>query len=299
MCYINDFIKHLKYEKRYSDRTIISYKTDLTQFQEFLSENFNILIHQSKSTHIREWIFFLHEKGISAKSINRKVTSLKTLFKFLIKQSIVKVNPASNIHSIKIEKKLPEIIDEKDLKILFDKILSDVTEDYSLLRDKTILLTFYYTGMRLSELINIKKQDIDFQNLTIKVLGKRNKERYIPITKKFAKFLKFYLSQTEKRYNFAQNNYYIFLTDKGKKTYPKFIYRKVNNYLSNITTIHKKSPHILRHTFATHLLNKGADINAIKEILGHANLAATQIYTHNTIEKLKKTYNKTHPRSDS
>ncbi len=299
MCYVEDFIKYLKYEKRYSKHTVISYQTDLTQFQDFLASKFNLDIHKTTSTHVREWIFFLHEKGLSARSINRKITSIKVFFKFLIKQSIVAINPATSIPSIKGEKKLPEFIDEKGIDALFDKILADVTGDYSLLRDKAMLLTFYYTGMRLSELINLKKLDIDFQNLTIKVIGKRNKERHIPITKKFANFLKFFLSETEKKFNFTHKyNYYIFLTDKGNKAYPKFVYRKVNNYLSNITTLHKRSPHILRHTFATHMLNRGADLNAIKEILGHANLAATQIYTHNTIEKLKKAYNKSHPRSD-
>ena len=299
MCYVEDFIKYLKYEKRYSYYTVISYKTDLTQFKDFLAVNYNLNIYNSSSTHIREWIFFLHEQGLSARTINRKITSIKVFFKFLIKQSVVNTNPISNIHSIKLEKKLPEFINEKDINNLFDNILYNTSKDYTTLRDKAILLTFYYTGMRLSELINIKTRDIDFQNLTIKVLGKRNKERYIPITKKFANFLKFFLSETEKKFNFTQNNnYFLFVTDKGTKTYPKFIYRKVNNYLSNITTLHKKSPHVLRHTFATHMLNQGADLNAIKEILGHANLAATQIYTHNTIEKLKKTYNKSHPRSD-
>ena len=299
MCYVEDFIKYLKYEKRYSKHTVISYQTDLTQFQDFLASKFNLDIHKTTSTHVREWIFFLHEKGLSARSINRKITSIKVFFKFLIKQSTVTINPATNIPSVKVEKKLPEFVDEKDIDTLFDKILSDTSDNYSLLRDKAMLLTFYYTGMRLSELINIKKYDIDFHNQTIKVLGKRNKERHIPITKKFANFLKFFLSETEKKFNFTHKyNYYIFLTDKGNKAYPKFVYRKVNNYLSNITTLHKRSPHILRHTFATHMLNRGADLNAIKEILGHANLAATQIYTHNTIEKLKKAYNKSHPRSD-
>ena len=301
MHYVGDFLKFLEFEKRYSKNTIVAYKTDLDQFSFFLQSKYGIPIEKSTSTHIREWIFALYEDKISPKSINRKITSLKVFFKYLIKTGVAKQNPASNIHTIKSEKKLPEFIDEQELNKLFNEILNFPveTENYSLLRDKAILLTFYYTGMRLSELINVKLNAIDFSNLTIKVTGKRNKERYIPITNKFSLFLKKFIEETKKKFNFTQQtNFYIFLTDKGNKAYPKFIYRKVNEYLNHITSVKKHSPHVLRHTFATHLLNKGADLNAIKEILGHANLAATQIYTHNTIEKLKQTYNKSHPRID-
>ncbi len=301
MGYVDDFVSYLEYERRYSKHTLTAYKKDLIQFQTFLRDNFSdIELINVNSTHIREWIFFLHSGGISPRSVNRKLTTLKSFYKFLVKKGITSNNPVAGVHSLKVEKKLPEVLDEKSLNLLFDEIMNYEEEDYLLLRDKAILLMFYYTGMRLSELIEIKNGDIDFSNLTVKVLGKRNKERYIPITATFANFLKKFISETENFFNFtSRKESYLFLTDKGNKMYPKFVYRKVTSYLDRVTTMNKKSPHVLRHSFATHMLNHGADLNAIKEILGHANLAATQVYTHNTIEKLKQVYNKTHPRNDN
>ncbi len=301
MGYVDDFVSYLEYERRFSRHTLTAYKNDLIQFRNFLKGNFSDMDWEGvNSTHIREWIFFLHSEGISPRSINRKLTTLKSFYKFLVKKGGVNRNPVAGIHSLKVEKKLPEVLDEKSLNLLFDEILNSEEEDYLLLRDKAILLMFYYTGMRLSELIEIKNGDIDFANLTIKVLGKRNKERYIPITATFAKFLEKFISETEFFFNFTfRKDSYLFLTDKGNKMYPKFVYRKVTSYLDRVTSMSKKSPHVLRHSFATHMLNHGADLNAIKEILGHANLAATQVYTHNTIEKLKQVYNKTHPRNDN
>jgi len=298
---VGDFLRYLEYEKRYSKNTIVAYNKDLVQFSKFLQETFReVVLENVESIHVREWIFFLHSEGISARSINRKLTTLKSFYKYMLNKGVVRSNPLLGIHSLKIEKRLPSVINEKSLALLFDSLLNKEEKDYFLLRDKAILLMFYYTGIRLSELINIKKQDIDFNNLTIKVLGKRNKERYIPITRNFAIFLQNFIKETENYFNFTKNNFtYLFLTDKGKKMYSKFVYRKVTNYLKLITTKEKKSPHVLRHSFATHMLNNGADINAIKEILGHANLAATQVYTHNSIEKLKQVYNKTHPRNEN
>ncbi len=299
MKYLESFIEYLQWEKRYSYNTLTSYKKDIYQFQQFIEEKFSINIKNINSTHIREWIFFLYEdKGLLPSSINRKIASLRTFYKYLYVKKEIKNNPVANIHSLKIEKKLPTFIPEKEMDMLFEQVIDNVENNYLELRDKAILLMLYYTGMRLSELINVKVNDIDFLGGYVKVIGKRNKERQIPLTSNFLAFLGMYIKKTKEHFNINNANHYIFLTDKGNKIYPKFVYRKVNSYLSIVTTMTKRSPHVLRHTFATHLLNKGADINAIKEILGHANLAATQIYTHNTIEKLKKAYNKSHPREN-
>jgi integrase/recombinase XerC len=248
----------------------------------------------SSITHsmVRSWIVELMEKKISTRSINRKITTLKSYYKFLLKQGAVSTNPMLKVVAPKTSKRLPEFVDEKKMEELFTN--REFGEGFNAVRDKLILEIFYATGMRLSELIGIQDTSIDLYSCQFKVLGKRNKERIIPFTKKLKELIENYTSERKKIIGKAPA---FFVTDKGKKLYPKFVYRIVTERLGDVTTLDKKSPHVLRHTFATHMLNRGADINSVKELLGHANLSATQVYTHNTIDKLKKVYKQAHPRA--
>jgi len=232
------------------------------------------------------------EQKITSRSINRKLTTLKSFYKFLLREGVLKENPMCRITPPKTSKRLPVFVEKDKMEMLFEQV--DFGEGYPGMRNKLILEMFYATGMRLSELVNLKETDLDFHYDTIKVLGKRNKERLIPFSKKFDSLLKSYLD--EKRNSFGDVND-LFLTDKGKRIYAKMIYRIVIQYLGAVTTLGKKSPHVLRHSFATHLLNNGAELNAVKELLGHANLSATQVYTHNTIDKLKRIYKQAHPKA--
>lgn len=247
-----------------------------------------------KNTDIREWIISLGENNLANRSINRKITSLKVFFQYCLKEGIITENPVKTISSLKTKKNLPTYFEEKTMNELLDND-SLFEDNFFGYRNKMIITLFYFTGIRESELINLTIDHINFDDHTIKVLGKRNKERIIPLLPKFSEQLKNYIKELEK--NFGTSTPYIFITNKGLKLYPKFVYRVVNKYLGKVSTLRKKSPHVIRHTFATHMLNNGADLNAIKELLGHANLAATQIYTHNSFEKLKKTYSQTHPRN--
>ncbi|MDA3952203.1 MAG: tyrosine-type recombinase/integrase [Bacteroidales bacterium] len=289
------FLKYLQFEKRFSVNTIKSYNNDLSKFAEFVAISFDIYeIHQADEKLIRAWIVSLMEKNFSALSIKRKISTLKTFFKFLLREGIVVANPTNKVIIPRTSKKLPAFVDEKQINNLLDDYLFG--NDFSGVRNKTILEMFYNTGMRLSELIELRNNSIDLYNATVKVLGKRNKERLIPLHKLFLESLKKYTETREKEFPNLEHDF-LFVTDKGNKLYAKFVYRVVNKYLNFVTTIEKKSPHILRHTFATHMLNHGADLNAIKELLGHANLSATQVYTHNTFEKLKTIYKQAHPRA--
>lgn len=289
------FLKYLQFEKRFSINTVKSYNNDLNQFTEFIENSFNVFKPEdSDEKMIRSWIVSLMEKDFSSLSVNRKISTLKTFYKFLLREGYIRVNPMDKVVSPKITKKIPLFVEEKQIAILLDDF--SFGNDFSGIRNRTIIEMFYNTGIRLSELIGIKNNDVDLYNNTIKVLGKRQKERIIPIHSSFAKSLKQYVEFKNKEFNIFENDYF-FITDKGKQLYEKFVYRVVNKYLKIVTTIEKKSPHILRHTFATHMLNHGADLNAIKELLGHANLSATQVYTHNTFEKLKTIYKQAHPRA--
>lgn len=234
------------------------------------------------------------EKDFSSLSVNRKISTLKTFFKFLLRENNIKSNPMDKVISPKSSKKLPSFVEEAQIIKLLDEF--SFGDDFAGVRNKTIIEMFYNTGIRLSELIGIKHQDVDINNNTIKVLGKRNKERILPLQVSFIKSLRQYMEIKTSQFPELQHDCF-FVTDKGNKMYEKFVYRIVNKYLNFVTTIEKKSPHILRHTFATHMLNHGADLNTIKELLGHANLAATQVYTHNTFEKLKSIYKQAHPRA--
>jgi len=243
---------------------------------------------------VRGWIVQLMEAGNTARTTNRKISALKSYFKFLLKEGVVGVNPVARVLTPKSETKLPVFIDEPQISYLLDEV--SFGEDYCGLRNKVVIETFYNTGIRLSELINIAVADVDFLRQSVKVLGKRNKERIIPLNAEFCKILKGYIEKRYETYPDHTENW-LFMTKSGKKLYPRLVHRIVKHYLTLVTTSDKKSPHTLRHTFATHLLNKGADLNAIKELLGHSNLAATEIYTHNTFEKLKTIYKQAHPRA--
>jgi len=284
------FIDYLSSEKRFSKHTITSYTNDINQFSVFLLNEYQIKDQVSEINFqiIRSWISSLLEKGVSPRSVNRKISTLKTYFRFLLREGFVNESPMLKVVSPKSRKRLPLFIEESEIELLLNEIKFE--DGFIGERDKLIIEFFYVTGIRLSELINIKIADINIEKNYVKVLGKRNKERIIPISFRVVQQLQLFI----KRYNI---NDYLFTNIEGKKVYTKLVYRIVNKYLAKITSIEKKSPHILRHTFATHMLNNGADINAIKELLGHANLSATQVYTHNTIEKLKSVYKQAHPRA--
>ena len=295
MKYIDTFIKYLEYEKRYSKHTVRAYHDDLYQFSIFLENHYSGCDDKHIDAKIiRGWIVSLVENEITPRSVNRKLSSLKSYFNYLIKNNHLTVNPARNIIAPKIGKKLPSFVQEKSIDILFSQEI--FTQNFKGLRDKLIIDLLYQTGIRLSELKGICDNDVNFSDHTLKVLGKRNKQRIIPLSKNLELLIKEYQIHRDKELT-DKNRDVLLLTDKGQSLYSKFVYRTVNKYLSMVTTIEKKSPHVLRHTFATHMLNNGADLNAVKEFLGHANLSATEIYTHNTFEKLKSIYNKAHPRA--
>lgn len=296
---IQKFLDYLEFEKRYSIHTKDAYKRDLLQFFEYIQQNNNITENDNEQiTHhiVRNWLSYLIEKKINTRSINRKISTLKAYFNFLKKGEEITLNPMQKIISHKMSKKITPYVEEESLNEMLDE--EETKIGYTENRNYLILEVLYETGIRLTELINLKLQDIDIHNLTIKVLGKRNKERIIPITKILKDKIILYLEykENEEVKNMEKENY-LFLTKKGKKIYPKFVYRIVFYYLSRITTNKKKSPHVLRHTFATHMLNHGADLNAIKEILGHTSLNATQVYAHNSLNKLKTIYKQAHPRA--
>ena len=283
-----NFINYISYEKRFSFHTIKSYTTDLNSFINFINSEFEIYkIDEITFQIVRSWIANLLESGLTSRSVNRKISTLKTYFKFLVREEIINENPMNKIISPKLKKNLPVFLEEEQISHLFKNI--DFKQGFIGDRDKLILEFFYVTGIRISELINIKNSDISFENSLVKVIGKRNKERLMPLANDMIEKIKVF-----QKYN---KGVFLFSNEKGEKLYTKMVYRIVNKYISMISTIEKKSPHVLRHTFATHMLNNGADINAIKELLGHANLSATQVYTHNTIEKLTKIYKQAHPRA--
>ncbi len=292
-----DFIDYLRYEKRVSPHTVTAYEHDLSQFFSFLQEKLAInQLSYVNTEDIRTWIIsLLEDESLQAKSVNRKVSAVRAFYRYKLKIKELSVNPTLTLHAPKIPKKLPQYVDQKDMEHLFADIPFEDT--FEGLRDRTILELFYATGMRLSELLNLKIQDIHLQDNTIKVLGKRNKERLVPFGNRLSELLTMYLGNLEKKFVEGTKNNYIFVTANGEQLYPKAVYRIVRKYLDMVTTIDKRSPHVIRHTFATHLLNNGADLNAIKTILGHSSLAATQVYTHNSIEKLKSIYKQAHPRA--
>jgi integrase/recombinase XerC len=285
------FLNYLRFEKRYSQHTIISYQNDLEQFLSSIIADFDApRLKDINAAMVRTWLAGLMNQKLTAKSINRKISTLKSFFKFLMKEGVIDTTPMSIINSPKISKRLPVYVEEKDIKTLFEHV--EFTDDWKGRTEKLVLELFYNTGMRVSELINLKASQLDGSYNHIKVLGKGNKERIIPVNKVLMETLQRYISV--KPINAAEN---IFVNEKGKELYSKEVYNLVKKHLSLVTTINKKSPHILRHSFATHLTNNGADLNAVKELLGHSSLAATQVYTHNNIEKLKEVFKKAHPKA--
>lgn len=293
--HLSAFYDYLEFVKKYSKHTSVSYKNDIEQFLLFITANDKSLTEKDINyQHIRAWLTNLLSNKISAKSVNRKLSALKSFFKFLQVQQVIDVNPMSKISGPKTPKRLPVFVDEHQMENLFQEVQFE--DGFNGLRDKLILDILYQTGVRRSELSHLKESDVDLFESTIKVLGKRNKERIIPISLSLKRNLESYFQVKQ---NKCLVNPILLVNEKGEALKDQAIYNIVKKYLSQITSIQKKSPHVLRHTFATHLLNNGADINAVKDLLGHANLSATQIYTHNTIDKLKKSYKQAHPRGDN
>lgn len=293
MKHLSDFIGFIQFEKRYSDNTVQAYQKDLEQFFLFIANQFEINEAESvKHIHIRSWLASLKEGKMESKSINRKISSLKSFYKFLLKKGIVKTSPTSKLISPKNSKRLPVFVNETNMQVLLNEV--SFPEGLRGKTERIIIEILYQTGMRRAELLGLTISNIDFSQSQFKVLGKGNKERIIP----FGKELKFLLEDYMHKRNLVDSSHdKLLILENGKPLYAKFVYNVVTQYLGVATTLEKKSPHVLRHSFATHLLNQGADLNAVKELLGHANLSATQIYTHNTIEKLKDVYKKAHPKA--
>ena len=291
---LKDFLKYLQHEKRYSDKTVISYQRDLWQFQEFLATK---ATSTSKATNkqVRQWVvYLLNNQNLAPASIRRKLSSLNTYFNWLLKHGEIQVNPAKDITTLKLPKRIPQYLSS----ISTDKMMKDIQSqiaNWQDWRNYFIVDLLYSTGMRRQELIELTWSDIDFSKKLITVMGKGRKERQIPIAIQLLDNLSTY---KEILYDYFKNPPdQILITNKGKKLYPKFVYNVVNQYLTMYSSLQKRSPHVLRHTFATHLLNNGADLNDIKELLGHSSLASTQVYTHNSIEDLKNIYKQAHPKS--
>lgn len=292
---IQSFIDYLKFEKRFSNHTIIAYSNDLSSFFDYLENQYSTnKLTDISHNFIRSWMASLKEQQLTARSINRKISSLKSFLKFHLKQGNIAQMPTANTVAPKIKKRLPAFLKEPEAIRLLE-MLNSSTEDWKSLNAKMLISLFYATGMRLSELINLKERQLDFGRSQIRVLGKGNKERIIPVNKETMAAVRHY--QELKRKEFDTKEEVLLVTEKGKRIYPKYAWLVVNKSLAISSTLDKKSPHVLRHTFATHLMNNGADLNAVKELLGHSSLAATQVYTHNTIEKLKDVYKKAHPRA--
>jgi integrase/recombinase XerC len=291
---IEKFLAYLHLEKNYSIHTVGAYRSDLEKISDYLVNTFSCDIEGATHQFLRSWMVDALEAGTSPSTIKRRVSALKSFYKWRKKVYDVVVDPTAKLVLPKIPKRLPVFVEEVALKADESKLFFDDSHDG--IRDQTIVELFYNTGIRSAELIGLKINSVDFEQGAIKVLGKRNKERIVPVGKSMITALKSYL-QVRFDLEKIEEPEYFFLTKKGKKLYPKLVYRIVNDYLSKVSSISKKSPHVLRHTFATHMLNKGADINAIKELLGHSSLAATQVYTHSSVEQLLKVYRSSHPKS--
>jgi len=291
---IGPFINYLTFERRYSSHTVKSYQIDLIQFETYLISQYDLAnITSASHLHIRSWIVKMVQEGISNRSVNRKISTLKSFFKYQKRKGLITKNPMQLIVSPKQSKRLPSFVQEKHIDRLLDEVVKST--DFAGIRDLLLLELLYQTGVRRSELINLKESDFNRANSTLKVFGKGQKERLIPISQQLVELLDKYISFRSKAFEDLKFSF-LLVTDKGKPMYPKFVYNKVKQYLSIVTTLSQRSPHVLRHSFATHLSNAGAELNAIKSLLGHSSLAATQVYMHNTIEKLKKAHKSAHPK---
>lgn len=291
---ITKFVDYLELEKKYSSHTVLNYKRDLEEFLEFYQcETGGSDISKASKIHLRSYLMELSGNSISERSINRKISSLRAYYKFLLKIERIGTSPAAHLKILKQYNQVRIPFSEEELSCLFDS--DDIfPTDFIGMRDRLVLELFYQTGIRRKELVQLKLQDVDFEAKQIKVLGKRDKERLIPLSEKLLSQLENYMEARNQRFSTTSN--LLFLTSKGKAFYDKLVYKIVNSYLSLVSTKQVKSPHILRHSFATHLLNDGAELNAVKELMGHSSLAATQVYTHSSIEQLKKVFNQAHPR---
>jgi integrase/recombinase XerC len=289
---ISKFIQHISSEKRLSPHTVTAYSNDLEQFRIFLKEEFaEVIFIEASFAEIRQWIVQLADKKLDSKTINRKIATLKSFFHYLFKHKVIEIDPTIKLKSLKIKKNLPSFVKEGEMNLLLD--VQSYGVDFEGIRDKLVIELLYGTGIRLAELINLTEQNIDLYTKQIKVTGKRDKQRIIPLNNTLCELIIDYLKL--KHDKFGANE--LILTDSGKKAYPMFIQRITEKYLIQNTNLKKRSPHVLRHTFATHLLNEGADLNAIKDLLGHSSLAATQVYTHNSIKKLKDIHKLAHPKA--
>lgn len=294
---IQPFLDYLIFQKRYSRHTVVSYQNDLSSFFDFVFTTYgDIALADINASFVRSWLADLKGKGMESRSLNRKISALKSFFKFNLKTGTVTASPMAAVISPKTKKRLPQYVDEKGTGVLFKAV--EFPDTWQGKTEQLVMQLFYNTGMRQAELVGLKESQVDKGNGQVKVLGKGNKERVIPVSRELMELLSDYIR--EKRNVFEKfEPQFVLVNSKGKKLYPKYVYKVVKQYLSlpGITTIDKRSPHVLRHTFATHLMNNGADINAVKELLGHSSLAATQVYTHNTIEKLKDIHKKAHPKA--
>jgi len=288
------FIDYIRYEKRFSPHTVTAYTSDLEEYYYFLDKYYGLKEpERAESFMIRSWISNLSENRLSKRSIGRKISSINAFYRFLLKKEILLNNPVTGISTPRSSKKLPVYIEEDMMESLLNISLNN--SDFDGIRDRIVMEILYNTGIRSSELIGLKEKDIDITQGLMKVQGKRNKERIIPLSPKLLSLIQEYLSLRKNQYGIS--SVYLLVTKKGKPLYHKMVYRIVHKQLTMVTTLSKRSPHVIRHTFATHMLNRGADLNAIKELLGHANLSATQVYTHNSVEKLKAIYKLAHPRA--
>ncbi|MFT4877468.1 MAG: integrase/recombinase XerC [bacterium] len=291
---IQAFLDYLQFEKRYSPHTLTAYGTDLLQFNEYLARLYECSAISAEAVMVRSWMMTLIEGGCSKRSLNRKLTSLRQFYKYSLRNNLIDSDPMLRVVSMKVDKTLPSFITKDEMTYLLD--VKKFTNDFEGVRNKMLLELFYSTGIRLSELIALKVTDVDYVNKQIKVFGKRSKERIIPLLDSCLDSLRFYVESY--RFEVVKKDVSLFLTKSGNVLYPKLVYRIVNSYLGDVTGVKQKSPHILRHAFATHMLNEGADLNAIKEILGHSSLTSTQIYTRSSAERLKEIYKQAHPRGN-
>lgn len=292
---IQPFLSYLQFEKRFSQHTLLSYQNDLTSFFDYLVVQYGeVAVPEVTHLFIRSWLASLKDEGLTAKTINRKISTLRSFFKYALKTGVIVQTPMAKIIAPKPEKRLPQFVADKDMATLLNHVA--FTDDWQGRTERLLIQLFYHTGMRLSEVIGLKESGINFQGSALKVLGKGSKERIIPVSNALLQEIRSYLEAKRDLKHFGEVPT-LLVTDKGKSLAPRQVYNTVKKYLSLVTTIDKRSPHVLRHTFATHLMNNGADLNAVKELLGHSSLAATQVYTHNTIEKLKNVHRKAHPKA--
>lgn len=289
---IDSFLQYIQYRKNYSSYTVLSYHNDISQFQDFLNHNYTLSLPKANATHIRDWMVALRQEKQSATSINRKLSALKSFYKYLLKEKKINKNPADSITSLKKPQKLPVFFRENEIDAAIGEDFAAI-DSFDEARKNIVLEILYQTGIRRAELLSIKNSDFNFFSLTLRVTGKGNKERIIPISEALKSKIKHYLYLKEQQIG---STHYFIVTDKGEQAYPNYIYRIVKESMGQVSTQNKRSPHVMRHSFASSLLNNGADINAVKELLGHANLSATQVYTHTSFEQLKENYKKAHPR---